>query len=247
VAGSSLSRRELAVAALAAEQDFVGTRCGIMDQLIAVSGLKGHALLIDCRSLEHRAIPLPAGIDLVIVNTMVPHRHSSSQYNARRGECEEAARLLGKPLRDIRAADWPSAEKQLPERLMRRARHIVTENSRVLDFVRACEHNDIAQLGRLMAASHRSLASDYEVSCPELDFLVEHAVSLAGVAGARMTGGGFGGCTVNLVLPGAVGEFRRSIADAYQRRFALRPEVYCAHSADGAAEITPHRAGRSLY
>jgi galactokinase len=239
VAGSSLSRRELAVAALAAEQNFVGTRCGIMDQLIAVSGLPNHALFIDCRSLEYRAIPLPVNLELVMVNTMVPHQLSSGQYNVRRDECEEAARLLGKPLRDICAEELLRAGEKLPERLMRRARHIVTENSRVLEFVRACEQNDLAELGRLMAASHHSLSHDFEVSCPELDFLVEEAASKHGVVGARMTGGGFGGCTVNLVRPEAVDEFRRTMAAAYERRFGILPEVYCALSAGGAEEITP--------
>jgi galactokinase len=238
VAGSSLSRRELAVAALAAEQNFVGTRCGIMDQLIAVSGLPNHALFIDCRSLEYRAIPLPLNVEIVMVNTMVPHQLSSGQYNVRRDECEEAARLLGTPLRDISAEELLRAGEKLPERLMRRARHIVTENSRVLEFVRACERNDLAELGRLMAASHHSLSSDFEVSCPELDFLVEEAALKDGVVGTRMTGGGFGGCTVNLVRPEAVGEFRRTVTAAYERRFGLVPDVYCAHSAGGAAEIT---------
>lgn len=239
VANSSLARQDLAVAALAAEQEFVGTRCGIMDQLISIAGRKDHALFIDCRSLECRAIRLPADLDLVMVNTMLPHQLSSSQYNTRRDECEQAAQLLGKPLRDVGLAELPRAEKRLPERLMRRTRHIVTENSRVLDFVRACERNDIAQLGRLMADSHRSLANDYEVSCPELDFLVESAARMDGVAGARMTGGGFGGCTVNLVRPAAVDNFRRDIEAAYEHRFGLRPAVYGARSADGASEITP--------
>lgn len=239
VAGSSLGRRELAVAALAAEQEFVGTRCGIMDQLIAVSALVNHALLIDCRSLEYRAVPLPPDLELVLVNTMVPHRLSAGHYNLRREECEEAARLLGRPLRDIGIAELARTGRKLPELLSRRARHIVTENTRVLDFVRACEQNDFAQLGRLMADSHHSLAGDFEVSCPELDFLVERAASQNGVVGARMTGGGFGGCTVNLVRPDAVGEFKRTVAAAYERRFGLTPEVYCSHSAGGASEIAP--------
>lgn len=238
VADSSLDRRELAITALSAEQEFVGTRCGIMDHLIALAGLEGHALLIDCRSLEYRAIPLPPDLDLVMVNTMLSHQLSTSGYNNRREECEEAARLLRKPLRDIGALEWPAAKKKLPERLMRRVRHIVTENARVLEFVHACERNDIAQLGRLMAASHDSLASDYDVSCSELDFLVAQAVRIEGVAGARMTGGGFGGCTVNLVRPAAIESFRRDIETAYERRFGWRPAVYRAKSAGGASEIT---------
>lgn len=240
VAGSSLGRRELAVAALAAEQEFVGTRCGIMDQLIALFAVENHALFIDCRSLEYRPIPLPSDLELVLVNTMVPHQLSAGNYNARRDECEEAGRLLGKPLRDISLAELERAAGKLPERLLRRARHIVTENRRVLDFVRACEQNNFDQIGRLMADSHHSLARDFEVSCPELDFLVERAASQTGVVGVRMTGGGFGGCTVNLVRLQAVNEFERTLMAAYNRRFGVRPEVYRSHSAGGAAEITPH-------
>ena len=239
VAGSPLARRELAVAALAAEQEFVGTRCGIMDQLIALFAVENHALFIDCRSLEYRAIALPSDLELALVNTMVPHQLSAGNYNARRDECEEASRLLGKPLRDISLAELERAADMLPERLLRRARHIVTENLRVLEFVRACEQRDFAQIGRLMADSHRSLAADFEVSCPELNFLVEQAASQNGVVGTRMTGGGFGGCTVNLVRPSAIEPFRRHMESAYERRFGFRPAVYHTRSAGGAREITP--------
>jgi galactokinase len=235
--GDSVQGEELAKVCRAAEADFVGLQCGIMDQFVAVFGREGHALLLDCRTLEHRLIELPRGVELVLVNTGVRHELALTAYNERRRECDEAVRRLGKSLRDISVDEWREVEGSLPEPLRRRARHVVFENQRVLDFAAACERNDLGALGALMAASHRSLSRDYEVSCVELDFLIETAAQLDGVVGCRLTGGGFGGCTVNLVRPKAVKTFRRTVSDAYSKRFGHAPQIYVCSSADGASEI----------
>jgi galactokinase len=237
MAGANVPRNELALACQRAENDFVGMKCGIMDQFVSAFGEAGQAILIDCRSLEHRPVPLPEGLQLLVVNSMVKHELASSEYNARRRECEQAAKILGKPLRDIPAREWPPLEDELPDPLRRRARHVVSENARVLDFVEACREGDEARMGRLMAQSHESLRVDYEVSCQELDFLVDTAAKLDGVAGARMTGGGFGGCTVNLVRAGAAQGFRQAISAAYESQFGLQPETYVCQAADGVREL----------
>jgi galactokinase len=238
LAGAQVPAKELALACQRAENQFAGMNCGIMDQFVSVFGEAGHAILIDCRSLEHHAVPVPAGLQLVVVNSMVKHALASSEYNTRRRECEQAVEILGKPLRDVRAEEWPGLDSLLPETLRRRARHIVTENARVLEFVEACRRNDRAEMGRLMAASHRSLRDDYEVSCEELDYLVATAAAQAGIAGARMTGGGFGGCTVNLVRGDGVASFRKAMTRAYQERFRMTPEIYVCQTAEGAREVS---------
>ncbi len=237
LAGTTVPGKELALASQRAENNFVGMKCGIMDQFVSVFGKAGHAILIDCRSLEHRAAPVPPGLQLIMVNSMVKHELASSEYNTRRRECEQAVAMLGKPLRDIAAGEWPTLESKLPDPLNRRARHIVTENARVLDFVEACGQGDQPRMGRLMAESHESIRADYEVSCKELDFLVKTAAKLEGVVGARMTGGGFGGCTVNLVKEDAVEHFQKAIASAYESKFGLRPEIYACQTADGVHEL----------
>ena len=236
-AGVQLGGEELARVCQQAEAELVGLQCGIMDQFAAVFGRSGHALLLDCRSLERRWIALPEGVALVMADTGVRHALATTAYNERRRECEQAVQILGRSLRDVSVAAWPGLEETLPEPLRRRARHVVHENQRVLDFVDACERGDLPALGRLMAESHRSLSGDYEVSCVELDFLVETAATIDGVVGSRLTGGGFGGCTVNLVEPGSVESFRRRTVEAYSRRFGREPGVYVCSSADGAGEI----------
>ena len=238
LAGAQVPLKELALACQRAENNFVGMKCGIMDQFVSVFGEAGHAILMDCRSLGHKAVPVPSGLQLLVVNSMVKHELASSEYNTRRRECEQAVEILGKPLRDITAEEWPPLEGRLPEILRRRARHVVTENARVLGFVEACRRNDAAKMGQLMAESHRSLREDYQVSCEELDFLVKTAAAREGVAGARMTGGGFGGCTVNLVRSEAMESFREAVACAYKERFGLTPETYACQTADGARELS---------
>ena len=188
-----------------AENEFVGARCGIMDQFVSCHGQADHALLLDCRSLDMRMLPVPPAVALIICNTMVKHELGASEYNARRADCEEAVRLLAKvlpgirALRDVTAAQLEEHQGVLPETLYKRARHVITENQRVLQTAEAFEQGQMEKIGRLMANSHRSLREDYEVSCPELNAMVEIAARQRGVLGARMTGGGFGGCTINLV------------------------------------------------
>ncbi len=237
LAGAQVSLKELALACQRAENDFVGMKCGIMDQFVSAFGEAGHAILIDCRSLEHQVVPVPAGLQLLVVNSMVHHELASSEYNTRRRECEQAVEILGKPLRDISVGEWPATAPKLPETLRRRVRHVVHENARVLGFVEACRRKDPQQMGRLMAESHLSMRDDYQISCEEIDYLVETASRQEGVAGARMTGGGFGGCTVNLVRSDAVASFREAVVAAYQERFGITPEVYACQTADGAREL----------
>lgn len=236
--GSRLSGEDLALICQRAEVELVGLQCGIMDQFAAVFGRRGHALLVDCRSLEHKLVAVPREVEIVVVDSGVKHELANSEYNVRRTECERAASILGRSLRDISVSEWPELESRLEGPIRGRARHIVHENQRVLDFVAAAERDDLAQLGRLMAQSHESLATDYAVSCAELDFLVETAAAVEGVVGARMTGGGFGGCTVNLVRPGAVEALREAVSGAYEARFGRRPAIYVCNSADGAREQT---------
>ena len=234
--GAAVSGEELARICQQAEIEFVGLQCGIMDQFVSVFGRQGHALLVDCQSLKWKLVAVPGNVEIVVVDSGVKHELANSEYNIRRAECEQAAAKLGKPLRDISVEEWPGLESQLAAPIRGRARHIVFENRRVLDFVDAAERGDSPRLGELMAQSHHSLAHDYEVSCPELDFLVETAAGVEDVVGARMTGGGFGGCTINLVKPGAIEGFKDTVSRAYEARFGRQPVIYVCNSADGAAE-----------
>jgi galactokinase len=231
--GASLDPVEIAEACQRAESNFVGLKCGLMDQMIALLGRRDHALWLDCETLNYHTVPLPPGCALVMVNTMVKHELASSEYNRRRQECESAAARLGHSLREATLAEC----EKLPDPERRRARHVVSENARVEQFVAACRAGDLSTAGRLLYASHASLRDDYEVSCPELDFLVEAARPLEGVIGARLTGGGFGGSTVNLVRSAAVPEFQARISAAYRERFGVEPAIYACATADGAGEV----------
>jgi len=233
----------LALAAQQAEHEFVGTLCGIMDQYIACLGEAGHALLIDCRSLAYEAVPLDLQAARVVVcNSMVKHDLAAGEYNRRRAECEEGVRLLAArlpgvgALRDVSLADFERHAGLLPEVVRRRCRHVITEDRRTLDAVAALKRNDLAEFGRLMYASHASLRDDYEVSCRELDLLVEIASECPGVFGARMTGGGFGGCTVNLVAADQVDGFASTIARRYEGATGMRPDIYVCQAVGGVRE-----------
>ena len=243
LAGREIGLKELALICQRAENEFVGARCGIMDQFTACFGRAGQAILLDCRSLEYRALPLPPSIDLVVCNTMVKHRLASGEYNLRRAECEQAVRILSTvvprvaSLRDVTVEVLKTHQNLLGGTVYRRARHVVTENERVLAAADALERADIAPLCALMAESHRSLREDYEVSCRELDTMVEIAGALSGVYGARMTGGGFGGCTINLVDRAHTAAFRRAVIERYEAATGLRPEVYVCQPSDGVGEL----------
>ena len=240
--GIAIDGTELALCCQKAENDFVGTRCGIMDQLASACCVRDRALLLDCRSLEFRTVPLPAGVRLVICNSMVKRELAGSAYNTRRAECEEGVRIIAdrfpgvRALRDVTMEQLESCQGALPGNVYKRCRHVVSEDARVILAADALEHNRLDDLRNLMAASHRSLRYDYEVSCAELDLLVELANEAEGVHGARMTGAGFGGCTINLVNLEAVAEFRRRISSEYERRIGFKPDIYVCDAADGVQE-----------
>jgi galactokinase len=238
LADKHAGRSDIALICQRAENNFVGARCGIMDQFIACSGRSGHALRLDCRTLEFQLLPMPRGVSIVVCNTMVRHAIASGEYNQRRRQCESAARTLGvAALRDVSLAEFQRHETYLPEPEQRRSRHVISENARVAEFAKALQDDDRAAMGRLMAESHRSLRQDFEVSCRELDIMVELANQIDGTIGARMTGGGFGGCTVNLVREDAVGGFCERVARGYEKQAGKRPEIYITGAAEGASEI----------
>jgi galactokinase len=233
----------LAVACQRAENEFVGARVGIMDQFISAHGRAGHALRLDCRSLESDLLPLPRQVSLVVCNTGVKHAHAGGEYNQRRAQCEEGVRLL-KPvlpgigkLRDVSSRQLEEHKALLPELIYRRCRHVVTEDERVERAARALQSGDLARFGELMAESHRSLRDDYEVSCRELDVMVEIAAAQPGMIGARMTGGGFGGCTINLVRAEYAEAFRRNVAADYEQQIGIRPEIYILSAVDGVHRV----------
>ena len=221
-----------------AENEFVGMRCGIMDQYIISLGKRGHALLIDCRSLDYQLVPIPPGCSVVVCDTKKRRGLVDSEYNTRRQECETGARLLGvRALRDVTPQDFEARQYELGEVTRKRCRHVVTEDQRVLDAVQALRDGDVALFGRLMNASHVSLRDDYEVSCRELDIMVEVAWQQEGVLGARMTGAGFGGCTVNLVRSDAAETFGLRVAEGYTAATGLVPDIYVCLAEEGVRTL----------
>jgi galactokinase len=240
LSGIDVPRLDLVRLCQEAEHEYVGTRCGIMDQFIAVFGAAGHALMLDCRSLEYQLLPVPADFRLVVCNSMVRHQLASGEYNLRRADCEEGVKLLRahlpgiRALRDVAVADLEAWKQVLPATVYRRCRHVVTENQRVLAATQALQAGDADRFGHLMYQSHASLRDDYQVSCSELDLLVDLASSSSSVHGARMTGGGFGGCTVNLVQADASDSFKEHISQAYRKVTGITPEIYVCEPAQGA-------------
>ena len=238
-----VDKRELARLCRQAENEFVGAHVGIMDQFISLFGEAQKALLLDCRSLEFRLLPLPDNVRLIICNTMVKHELASSAYNERREQCEAGVKHLArflphvKALRDVSIEQLEQYRAVLSEVVYRRCRHVITENARVLSASDALERSDLHQFGKLMAESHQSLRDDYEVSSDELDLMVELAKTVEGVYGARMTGGGFGGSTINLVAEEHAEEFQETVAHEYLRITKLKPEIYVCSAANGAEEV----------
>src|SRR2546423_2908437 len=239
-AGLSIDRLERAKICQKAENEYVGIRSGIMDQFIACFGKKDTAVMLDCRSLESTPLPLPKEVKLVACNTMVKHQLASSEYNARREECEQGVRVLSKhlpnikSLRDVSIAELERHGSELSEVIYRRCRHVITENDRVLRAATALRAGELSTFGKLMAQSHQSLRDDYEVSCKELDLMVEFANEAPDCIGARMTGGGFGGATINLVNSSKVDEFAAHVAKRYADATKIQPEIYVCSAADGA-------------
>jgi len=242
VSGVEVPRLNLVKLCQKAEHEFVGTRCGIMDQFVAVYGASAHALMLDCRSLEYQLLPIPNDFRLVVCNSMVRHELASGEYNRRRAECEEGVKLMQphlrgiQALRDIQVGDLETWKHVLPATVYRRCRHVVAENRRVLAAASALQSSEFARFGDLMYQSHASLRDDYQVSCRELDLLVALASSHADVGGARMTGGGFGGCTVNLLRAGAADSFKEHILRTYREATGISPEIYVCEPGQGAQE-----------
>ena len=243
LAGITMPLKTIALACQRAENRFVGAQSGIMDQFIACAGQQDHALVLDCRSLQYRLLPIPEHVRLVICNSMVKHEHAGGQYNTRRAEVEEGTRILHgrwpsiETLRDATEAQLMDCRQLMPDNIFRRCRHIITENKRVELAALALEHGDLPAFGALMAEAHRSIRDDFEVSCIELDTLVTIASGIPGCYGARMTGGGFGGCTVNLVEEGKAGQFRESIHAAYRAATGIDADIYLCRASAGAARI----------
>jgi galactokinase len=226
------------------ENTFIGAHVGIMDQFVSCFGKAGHALLLDCRSLEFEYIPIPDRARMVVCNTMVKHEHASGEYNRRREECEEGVRIFGKWYPEIRALRDLSIDrlvqhaKDVPEKIFRRCRHVVEENERVRDGACHLRTGDLNGFGERMRESHRSLRDLYEVSCRELDIMVEAAEGLPGYYGGRMTGGGFGGSTINLVEATDAEAFADQISSRYQQATGTKPAVYICSAADGAGTLS---------
>lgn len=242
---AKIDRVALAKVAQRAENEHAGARTGIMDPFVSANARAGDALLIDTRSLAFEYLPLPASAEVVICNTMVKHDHATGGYNERRKECEAGTAVLARRFPDVRALRDATLERlaavraALPDVVYRRCRHVITENARTLDAAGALRSGDLETFGTLMDASHASLRDDYEVSCRELDVMVELARAYRGgrVYGARMTGGGFGGCAIALVEKTAVDGFSASIRAAYRDAVGVEPATYVGAGADGAGEV----------
>lgn len=226
-----------------AENEFVGANCGIMDQFISVNGAENRALLLDCRDLSYRLVPLPPDTALVIANTMVKHAVSGSGYTTRRAEVEEACAIIARHrpevhfLRDATVEDLERWGAEMPPNALKRARHVITENLRTVAAAEALLRGDLAETGRLMAAAHWSYSLDFEASCAEADAMVELAQDLPGLIGARLTGGGFGGCTINLVNRKDGSAFAEQLAARYEARIGIRPEIHICHASGGARRV----------
>lgn len=234
---------DLALILQRAEHEFAGTQCGVMDQYIACMGQAGYALLVDCRTLANEAVPLDLrDTRIVVCNSMVKHELAAGEYNTRRAECNEGVRRLAQylpgiqSLRDVTVEEFDQVAAVLPDIIRRRCNHVINENERVTLAVAALKRGDLPFFGKLLYASHESLRHDYEVSCRELDWLVEIAQGTPGVYGARLTGGGFGGCTLNLVAADKVALFREKVRQEYVAATDLTPECHVCLASDGVKE-----------
>jgi len=235
---------EIAQLCRQAENTFVGARVGIMDQFVSCMGKAGHALQLDCRSLDFTFAPIPAGLEFVVCNTMVKHDLATGAYNQRREECEEGVRYFSRwkggirALRDVSIELLDHHKGDIPPTIWKRCAHVIHENQRTLDAARFLAENNVRRVGELMHDSHYSLRDLYEVSCSELDIMVEAAEGLPGFCGGRMTGGGFGGCTVNLVREESARDFASKIAERYKSKTGIQPQIYLCAAEDGAREIS---------
>jgi len=244
IIGVSIPGPKLARLCQRAENEFVGASSGIMDQFISVNGAEDHALLLDCRDLSYKLAPIPPDVELVIANTMVKHSVAGEGYTTRRAEVEEACRILAthrpeiKFLRDATMADLEAWGHEIPPNAFKRARHVITENRRTVDAADALLRGDLVTLGRLMHEAHISYSRDFEASCIEADTMVDLAQELPGLIGARLTGGGFGGCTINLVEKEHAAEFAKTLKTRYMQATGIDPDVHICHASPGAHRIS---------
>ncbi len=239
-----LSLPDMALLAQKAENQYVGVNCGIMDQMICACAKAGHAMMLDTRSLERGYFPLPSGVSIVVIDSLVRRALAASEYNVRRTQCEDAVRVLQaylpqvKALRDIGVSELERYGKYMSQAVFRRARHIVHENDRVLQVAMALYSHNIEAVGALMVEAHHSLRDDYEVSADELDTIVAAAMEVPGCYGARLTGAGFGGCAIALVAEDAVTELEQHVSTIYQTKFGKTPAIYVTHPAAGVAVVS---------
>jgi len=240
--GVEYARPKLARLCQRAENEFVGANCGIMDQFISANGAENHALLLDCRDLSFKLAPIPASVALVIANTMVKHSVAGGEYTTRRAEVEEAAAVIARHRPEVRflrdaVEDVHRWGAEMSTNALKRARHVITENTRTVAAADALMGHDLKQLGRLMAEAHASYSFDFEASCVEADTMVTLAHDLPGLIGARLTGGGFGGCTINLVEQGRANEFAASLAASYATAMEIVPQIHICHASSGAHKV----------
>lgn len=243
--GFNISKKSIAIYAQKSEQLFEGLNCGIMDPYASAFGKENHALLLDCRANSHEEVPIHLGENsLLLVNTKVKHKLADSAYNKRRAACEESVEILSKTfpgiktLRDFAVSDIPEIKQLLPAELFPKAKHVIEEDGRVLEAGNSLIAGDLNEFGRLMKASHMSLSKDYEVSCAELDFLAEESWKMDFVIGSRMMGGGFGGCTINLLKSNSIEEFKTEIEKAYLNKFGISPEFIPVTPSEGAGIVS---------
>lgn len=240
LAGKTWTGPEIAKLCQRAENQYVGAPVGIMDQFVSACGAEDHALLLDCRSLEYHLAPLPHGLEFVLVNTMVKHAHADGAYKIRRAEVAEGTEILHrrnpaiKALRDATLEDLEAAKGQMAENVYKRCRHIISDNNRTVAAAAALDAGDLKQFGALLVAAHASYRDDFEASCPEADILVELALQRPECIGARLTGGGFGGCTLNLVPAEKAADFSAVLRQEYKERTSIDAEVYRCRASAGA-------------
>jgi galactokinase len=242
--GASYTGPVLARICQRAENEFVGASCGIMDQFISINGKENHAMLLDCRDLSFQLAPIPANVALVIANTMVKHSVAGGDYPTRRAESEAACAVINSRrgpvpfLRDATLEDLDKWGHEMAPKSLLRARHVISENLRTVAAVKALLKGDLKELGRLMAEAHRSYSKDFEGSCAEADTMVELARELPGLIGARLTGGGFGGCTINLVKQDKAKAFAEELGRRYAAKTGIQPQIHICHASGGAHRVS---------
>ncbi|GLR73679.1 galactokinase [Aliivibrio sifiae] len=235
----NISQAEIALNGQQAENEFVGCNCGIMDQMVSAEGNENHAMLLDCRSLETTAVAMPEDMSVVIINSNKKRGLVDSEYNTRRQQCEEAARIFGvKALRDVSIAEFNAKAHELDEMVAKRARHVITENDRTEEAAKVLASGDMKRMAVLMAESHASMRDDFEITVKEVDALVDIVKNVIGTeGGVRMTGGGFGGCIVALVPPTLVNEVKAAVEELYESATGLKESIYVCQAKNGAGLV----------